>query len=695
MGGKRRSNRKPQGAGGAASGVPGSSSTPNPKQEGGPTQAERLERYRAALERGQPNDLPAATAFDDLLASPVKAKGKDSKSNYNGEIPTVISAANAGGGESEMDSAESDADAKSSSPGGPVVPGASGSGGGAGGGKPGNGPAADGVVPKGRWKGKFWSSMTQEERQAALAERKAERQAKIDERDQTQAEWVRRIHPVVRDDDPEGFQRILKTMGIDEGRIRQTGALYGKLLDGNQRVLALLLWCQARDTKNELIRYLTGQIAHSVDAEDGSEVAYEPDLAMNDSSMKVRILQLLVKLGRTLTRREAEAQHKAKAEALAEKQARWAKNPSSANYKGGKRKGEGGASATSAPTAAKQAKQQQQQPGPSKKSPSTAPQPTPARGEKRLLNDSSLILESETESKRADLQNSSEKRKQSTLKQIIDKADKMSIADNNTTSNHTSSDKEVQEEGGVKASYAEALNNPFRNPMTIKIVRLVVDDDGKKVKELPGMSKEHFEGKFLPELEQQRRRVNLERIRSKESTFKAARACTFVKGKPNSQGEAQPNHGLIVPFDDENSMWLMLTTEHLQLQQGTEGKVYRYAATKAFEAGKGTILLSFKVSKLGSDVSADSWELFCHDNAIDSSQTKQLEPKHYQTSGEIEVVFAATRTLVQKLRAADVSNGRLGGHVVFGMQGNKQLLHKTKPLMSKSMEDLEFLFGKI
>ena len=73
-----------------------------------------------------------------------------------------------------MDSAESDADAKSSTPGGPVVSGASGSGGGAGSGKPEKGPAADGVIPKGKWKGKFWAEMTQEERQTALSERKAE-----------------------------------------------------------------------------------------------------------------------------------------------------------------------------------------------------------------------------------------------------------------------------------------------------------------------------------------------------------------------------------------------------------------------------------------------------------------------------------------------------------------------------------------
>ena len=171
MGGKRKSNRKSHGAGGAAAGAPGSSSTPNPKQDGGLTQAERLDRYRAALERGQPSGLPAA-AFDDLLASPVK--GKDSKPNYKGENPNIIAAANAGGGESEMDSAESDADAKSSTPGGPVVSGASGSGGGAGSGKPEKGPAADGVIPKGKWKGKFWAEMTQEERQTALSERKAE-----------------------------------------------------------------------------------------------------------------------------------------------------------------------------------------------------------------------------------------------------------------------------------------------------------------------------------------------------------------------------------------------------------------------------------------------------------------------------------------------------------------------------------------
>ena len=208
------------------------------------------------------------------------------------------------------------------------------------------------------------------------------------------------------------------------------------------------------------------------------------------------------------------------------------------------------------------------------------------------------------------------------------------------------------------------------------------------------MSKEHFEGKFLPELENQRRRVNLERIRSKESVLcKPLRACKFVKGKPNSRGEDQPNFGLLVPFDDENSMWLTMQIGAIQLQQGADGIPYRYTATRAFEAGKGTVILSFKVSKLGSDVSADSWELFCHDNALDSSKTKQMEPKHYP--GDIEVVFAATKSLVQKLKAADDSNGRRAGHVLFGMQGNRELHYKTKPLMSKSLDQMDFMFGTL
>ena len=89
----------------------------------------------------------------------------------------------------------------------------------------------------------------------------------------------------------------------------------------------------------------------------------------------------------------------------------------------------------------------------------------------------------------------------------------------------------------------------------------------------------------------------------------------------------------------------------------------------------------------------DAWELFCHDNGIDSAETKWMEPKFYP--GETEVVFAATRSLVQKLRTADVNTGRPAGQVAFGMQGMKELHYKTKPLMSKSMDQMDFIFGHL
>ena len=63
-------------------------------------------------------------------------------------------------------------------------------------------------------------------------------------------------------------------MGISEVRICQTSTLYAKLLDEGRKTLALLLWCQARDTRNELIRYITGQMVHSR-GEDGSEECYD------------------------------------------------------------------------------------------------------------------------------------------------------------------------------------------------------------------------------------------------------------------------------------------------------------------------------------------------------------------------------------------------------------------------------------
>ena len=649
-----------------------------------------LERYRKSLERGTAAP-PESVSFDALLASPVK--GKKSETNLVGENPNLNSAALLSeGGESAMDSAGSEAvSAAAVAPDG-TVPGTVGSGGEGGqprGGEPEMGPAASGGnIPKGRWKGKLWSEMGHEERLKALADRKKQHQDKIDERDQTQADWVRCIHPVVNDEDPAGFQRILKTMGISEDRIRQQSVLLGKLLGEGQKTLALLLWCQARDSKNQLIRYLTGHIAHEVN-DDGSSTPYDPEVAMQDSSMKVKVLQLLKQLGSVRTRREEAAEQQLKAAELAKKQARWAKNPTNPNRKGGKRKGEGGASASAAPSAPKQ-----QKPASKQKSPSGDQQPTKAGGKKRYLNNSSLILDSETNSKKADLQSSSEKQK---LKQSTDEITKqtrnLSLAEAKPTSNLLFSDKDVLEDGGVEASYAAALNNPFKNPQTVRVLRYTTSDDGVKDFGPPGMSKEHFEGKVLPELEQLRRKVNLARIQQGESPFKAARASKFVKGKPDSRGNLQPNFGLIVPFDEVNAMWLTMQVDLLQLQQGSEGEVYRYKAAKAFEAGKGTVILSFKVAKLGSDVSVDSWENYCYDNAIDSTQTKLMEPRYYP--GCIEVVFAATKDLVQKLRTTDVTTGRQAGHFAFGMQGMKELQYKTKPLLSKSMDQLDFVFGHL
>ena len=247
--------------------------------------------------------------------------------------------------------------------------------------------------------------------------------------------------------------------------------------------------------------------------------------------------------------------------------------------------------------------------------------------------------------------------------------------------------------GEVQGSYAEALNNPQKNLKTLKVVRYTLNDDGDKQLDLPGMSKEHWEGKFLPELEKQRREINLKRIQCGDSPFRAVRAAKHVRGKSDTAGNQLPNFGLLVPYDNENSMWLQLAISCLQLRIGTTEDNYRYDTKQAYEAGKGSVVLSFKVNKLGSDVSPEGWESFCFDNNIDSSMTRRLEPKHH--AGEIEVVFAASKDLVRKLRAHDANAGRQPGKVLYLMQGEKELLYKTKPLMAKSLEQLDFAYGHL
>ena len=243
MGGKRNRNRGSKagvaGAGSSAaankSGAgPSGSSTPQPRKQDGESAKVRLDRYKAALEKG--SGLGAMGGDFDALLAPLPSPGKKDPNLNSVDIINLNAAAKGPDGESAMDSeghvqAVPVADVLTSggasdTAGRGEVVGQPGSGG------PEMGPAAtDGNIPKGKWKGKFWAAMTQEERLTALAERKAEQKAKIDERDRTQAEWIRAIHPVVNDDDPAGFQRILLTMGISEVRIRQTSTLYAKLLD--------------------------------------------------------------------------------------------------------------------------------------------------------------------------------------------------------------------------------------------------------------------------------------------------------------------------------------------------------------------------------------------------------------------------------------------------------------------------------
>ena len=126
---------KKNGSGGkaASSSSSGATSTPNPPKPQGASQAERLARYRLALERGQTGGLPSSTAFDDLLASPPKGKGKNPDLNVEGENPDIMSTDNpASDGEPVTDSVGggSASVAAPVTPGGlPDVSGATGSGG--------------------------------------------------------------------------------------------------------------------------------------------------------------------------------------------------------------------------------------------------------------------------------------------------------------------------------------------------------------------------------------------------------------------------------------------------------------------------------------------------------------------------------------------------------------------------------------
>ena len=229
---------------------------------------------------------------------------------------------------------------------------------------------------------------------------------------------------------------------------------------------------------------------------------------------------------------------------------------------------------------------------------------------------------------------------------------------------------------------------------SIKVVRKSLDGEGNLTIDYPGMSKSHWDGRFCPAMEELRVAENLSRLQKGLKPIRAIRAQRYATGKPDRHGQDQPNFGLLLPVDDSNSEWLVRAiNETLELTAGTDEKVYKYEATKAFESGTGTCVLSFKVNKIGSDTSADKWEQFCYDNNIDSSWTKRMEPRVY--SNESEVIFAATKRLVEQLKLGDDRVGREPGMVLFGFQGQRQLLHKTKKLMDIPINTIQFQLGHI
>ena len=194
-------------------------------------------------------------------------------------------------------------------------------------------------------------------------------------------------------------------------------------------------------------------------------------------------------------------------------------------------------------------------------------------------------------------------------------------------------------------------------------------------------------------MEELRQSENLKRLQANEKPYRAIRAQRYATGKPDKYGQDQPNFGLLLPVDERNSEWLMKAVGDIELSVGSDDKTYRYVATKAFESGTGTCLLSFKVNKIGSDTSLDKWEQFCYNNNIDSSWTRRMPTKVY--ANESEVVFAATKRLVEQLKLGDEKVGREPGTVLFGFQGERELLYKTKPLLSMPINDIQFQLGHL
>ena len=565
------------------------------------------------------------------------------------------------------------------------------------------------------WKGKSLDSMTEEERKAANEERKAVLEGKRQDRDETQAEWVRLVKPVVNDHDPALFKRVLRAMNLTEDKLKSQGNYIAKLIEEGRKTLALILWTQQRDSTNTLVRYIMGQIVHEPATADQAAIFYDPEVAVEDKSMQVKLLQLFIELSQRLTKREAAQQHAAEAarqkEQLSKTKRRWNKgkkdeaaHPGGKKPKPGQQPNKASSSGVGPSGLFKDGKQGSEDQSTSKKRYPSEEQNSAEKPPRKMNKDDLTVA----------LQNVSLGGKNVVQAVKLPKSDVNSIE--NRIKEVLEPVKEIQKpeskqnakpaceklihpaclncsDDDVQVTYAKAVsdNNPFQNLMSIKVVRQTLDGEGNLTIDYPGMSKAHWDQRFCPAMEECRVASNLERLQNGEKPYRAIRAQRYATGKPNRDGQDQPNFGLLLPVDEDNSKWLIRAVGNIELSAGSENKTYRYVATKAFESGTGTCVLSFKVNKIGSDLSIDKWEQFCYDNNIDSSWTRRMEPKIY--TNESEVVFAATKRLVEQLKLGDDKVGREPGMVLFGFQGERQLLHKTKSLKDTPINSIQFQLG--
>ena len=569
------------------------------------------------------------------------------------------------------------------------------------------------------WKGKSLDSMTEEERKAAYEERKAILEGKRQDRDETQAEWVRLVKPVVNDDDPALFKRVLRAMGLTEDKLRSQGNYIAKLMEEGRKTLALILWTQQRDSTNMLVRYIMGQVVHEPATADQAAIFYDPEVAVENKSMQVKLLQLFIELSQRLTKREAAQQHAAEAarqkEQLSKNKRRWNKgkkdeaaHPGGKKSKPGQQPNQASSGGVGPSGLFKDGKQGSENPSTSKKRYPSEEQSSAEKPPRKINKDDLTValqnvsLGGKNVVQAVKLPKSDVNSIENKIKEVLEPVkETLKTEPEQKVDKKPACEKLIHpaclncSDDEVQVTYAKAAsdNNPFQNLMSIKVIRQTLDGEGNLTIDYPGMSKAHWDQRFCPAMEECRVASNLERLQKGEKPYRAIRAQRYATGKPNREGQDQPNFGLLLPVDEENAQWLMKAVGSLDLSAGSENKTYRYIATKAFESGTGSCILSFKVNKIGSDLSIDKWEQFCYDNNIDSSWTRRMEPKIY--ANESEVVFAATKRLVEQLKLGDDKVGREPGMVLFGFQGERQLLHKTKPLKDTPINSIQFQLGHL